>query len=108
MNENWVASVESLRSAELEARLQQTWNEMSQDIQNLYASMPDCIASCIGGRGGSTGNDGDDFLKYIAARDETCCHGFQPEGKSVSMNWKHLDSSRLEKLKAQQSAGKVI
>ncbi|GFS94838.1 transposable element Tcb1 transposase [Trichonephila clavipes] len=33
---------------ELEARLQQIWNEMSQDIiQNLYASMPDPISSCI-------------------------------------------------------------
>ncbi|GFW81610.1 uncharacterized protein TNCV_2882871 [Trichonephila clavipes] len=32
---------------ELEARLQQIWNEMSQDIiQNLYASIPDRIASC--------------------------------------------------------------
>ncbi|GFU50303.1 transposable element Tcb1 transposase [Trichonephila clavipes] len=31
---------------ELEARLQQIWNEMSQDIiQNLYASIPDRIAS---------------------------------------------------------------
>ncbi|GFS76308.1 transposable element Tcb1 transposase [Trichonephila clavipes] len=40
---------------ELEARLQQIWNEMSQDIiQNLYASMPDRIASCIRARGGST------------------------------------------------------
>ncbi|GFU57754.1 transposable element Tcb2 transposase [Trichonephila clavipes] len=40
---------------ELEARLQQIWNEMSQDIiQNLYASMPDHIASCIRARGGST------------------------------------------------------
>ncbi|GFV83272.1 hypothetical protein TNCV_1899981 [Trichonephila clavipes] len=30
---------------------------MSQDIiQNLYASMPDRIASCIRARGGSTGN----------------------------------------------------
>ncbi|GFX66584.1 transposable element Tcb2 transposase [Trichonephila clavipes] len=30
------------------ARLQQIWNAMSQDIiQNLYASMPDPIASCI-------------------------------------------------------------
>ncbi|GFV68355.1 transposable element Tcb1 transposase [Trichonephila clavipes] len=38
---------------ELEARLQQLWNEMSQDIiQNLYASMPDRIASCICTRGG--------------------------------------------------------
>ncbi|GFT03424.1 transposable element Tcb1 transposase [Trichonephila clavipes] len=41
---------------ELEARLQQVWNEMSQDIiQNLYALMPDRIASCIRSRGGSTG-----------------------------------------------------
>ncbi|GFW75561.1 transposable element Tcb1 transposase [Trichonephila clavipes] len=38
--------------SELEARLQQIWNEMSQDIiQNLYASMPDRIASCICARG---------------------------------------------------------
>ncbi|GFT00324.1 transposable element Tcb1 transposase [Trichonephila clavipes] len=41
---------------ELEAMLQQIWNEMSQDIiQNLYASMPDRIASCIRAGGGSTG-----------------------------------------------------
>ncbi|GFW13473.1 transposable element Tcb2 transposase [Trichonephila clavipes] len=41
---------------ELEARLQQIWNEMSRDIiQNLYASMPDRIASCICARGGSKG-----------------------------------------------------
>ncbi|GFU84836.1 transposable element Tcb1 transposase [Trichonephila clavipes] len=41
---------------ELVARLQQIWNEMSQDIiQNLYASMSDRIASCIRARGGSTG-----------------------------------------------------
>ncbi|GFV37763.1 transposable element Tcb1 transposase [Trichonephila clavipes] len=40
---------------ELEARLQQIWNEMFQNIiQNLYASMPDRIASCIGARGSST------------------------------------------------------
>ncbi|GFX88447.1 transposable element Tcb1 transposase [Trichonephila clavipes] len=40
---------------ELEAMLQQIWNEMSQDIiQNLYASMPDRIASCIRAKGGST------------------------------------------------------
>ncbi|GFY13906.1 transposable element Tcb2 transposase [Trichonephila clavipes] len=41
---------------ELEARLQQIWNEMSQNIiQNLYGSMPDRIASCIHARRGSTG-----------------------------------------------------
>ncbi|GFX97070.1 transposable element Tcb1 transposase [Trichonephila clavipes] len=37
---------------ELEARLQQIWNKMSQDsIQNLYASMPEHITSCIRARG---------------------------------------------------------
>ncbi|GFX42963.1 transposable element Tcb1 transposase [Trichonephila clavipes] len=41
---------------ELEARLQQILNEMSQDIiQNLYASIPDRIASCLRARGGTTG-----------------------------------------------------
>ncbi|GFX62444.1 transposable element Tcb1 transposase [Trichonephila clavipes] len=41
---------------ELEARLQQIWNEMSQDIiQNFYVSMPDRIASCIRARGCSRG-----------------------------------------------------
>ncbi|GFW54327.1 uncharacterized protein TNCV_3702881 [Trichonephila clavipes] len=41
---------------ELDVRLQQIWNEMSQDIiQNLYAPLPDRIASCIRAKGGSTG-----------------------------------------------------
>ncbi|GFV88087.1 transposable element Tcb2 transposase [Trichonephila clavipes] len=41
---------------EVEARLQQIWIEMSQDIiQNLYASMPDHTASCIRARWSSTG-----------------------------------------------------
>ncbi|GFU71183.1 transposable element Tcb1 transposase [Trichonephila clavipes] len=41
---------------ELETRLLQIWNEMSQDIiQNLYASMSDDIASCIRARGASAG-----------------------------------------------------
>ncbi|PRD17692.1 UNVERIFIED_CONTAM: hypothetical protein NCL1_63598 [Trichonephila clavipes] len=40
---------------ELEARLQQIWNQLSQDIiYNLYASMPDRIASCFCATGGST------------------------------------------------------
>ncbi|GFX72411.1 transposable element Tcb1 transposase [Trichonephila clavipes] len=40
-----------------EVKLQQKWNEMSQDIiQNLYTSMPDCITSCIRARRGSTGH----------------------------------------------------
>ncbi|GFY11107.1 transposable element Tcb1 transposase [Trichonephila clavipes] len=41
---------------ELEARVQQIWNEMFQDIiQNSYASMHDRIASYIRARGCSTG-----------------------------------------------------
>ncbi|GFX11898.1 uncharacterized protein TNCV_2996821 [Trichonephila clavipes] len=53
-----MASWASHKFDELEARLQQVLNEMSQDIiQNLYASMPDRIASCIRARRGSTGND---------------------------------------------------
>ncbi|GFW65395.1 transposable element Tcb1 transposase [Trichonephila clavipes] len=41
---------------ELEARLQQIWNEMSQDmIQNLYASMLNRITSYISAIRGSTG-----------------------------------------------------
>ncbi|GFX08827.1 transposable element Tcb1 transposase [Trichonephila clavipes] len=40
---------------ELEARLQQIGNEMSQDIiQNLYGLLPNRIASCIRARRGST------------------------------------------------------
>ncbi|GFV28000.1 transposable element Tcb1 transposase [Trichonephila clavipes] len=42
--------------SELETRLQQIWNEMSQDIMhNLYTSIPDRIASCMCARGGSIG-----------------------------------------------------
>ncbi|GFW73896.1 transposable element Tcb1 transposase [Trichonephila clavipes] len=41
---------------ELEVRLQQIWNEMSQDIiRNLCASVLYRIASCIRARGGSIG-----------------------------------------------------
>ncbi|GFW42713.1 transposable element Tcb1 transposase [Trichonephila clavipes] len=40
---------------ERDARLQQIWYEMSQDIiQNFSASVPDRIASCIRTRVGST------------------------------------------------------
>ncbi|GFY23494.1 transposable element Tcb1 transposase [Trichonephila clavipes] len=42
---------------ELKARLQQIWYEICQEImQNLYASIPDRIPSCIRARGGSTGS----------------------------------------------------
>ncbi|GFR03539.1 uncharacterized protein TNCT_389881 [Trichonephila clavata] len=52
--------------------------------------------------------DGDEFLQYIVAGDQTWCHHFQPEGKSVSMQWKYPDLPRLQKLKAQETAGEMI
>ncbi|GFW39276.1 transposable element Tcb1 transposase [Trichonephila clavipes] len=49
---------------ELEARLQEILNEISQDIiQNLCASVPDRIASCIRARVGSTGANGSAFAE---------------------------------------------
>ncbi|GFV47884.1 transposable element Tcb2 transposase [Trichonephila clavipes] len=60
----------------LEARLQQIWNEISQDIiQNFYASVPVRISSCIRTREGSTGYQGRcdesmlaDYYCWIAIR----------------------------------------
>ncbi|GFU73481.1 transposable element Tcb2 transposase [Trichonephila clavipes] len=50
---------------ELEARLQQIWNEMSQAIiQNLYASMSDRIASCIRSRGDQQGIKSSELLTH--------------------------------------------
>ncbi|GFW38023.1 transposase [Trichonephila clavipes] len=53
-------------------------------------------------------DDGDDFLQHIVAVGETWCYHFQPEVKSNSMQWKHPDSPRPEKFKAQQSTRKVM
>ncbi|GFV69129.1 transposable element Tcb1 transposase [Trichonephila clavipes] len=47
---------------ELESRLHQIWNEMSQDIHNLYASIFDCIASCIRATGVEQGIKSRDLL----------------------------------------------
>ncbi|GFQ74107.1 hypothetical protein TNCT_133041 [Trichonephila clavata] len=33
-------------------------------------------------------DDGGDFLKPTVAGDETWCHHFQPEGKSISIQWR--------------------
>ncbi|PRD28355.1 UNVERIFIED_CONTAM: hypothetical protein NCL1_32620 [Trichonephila clavipes] len=55
-NRAYLGSFGTTSLNELEARLQQIMNEMSQDIiQNLNASMPERITSCIHARGGSTG-----------------------------------------------------
>ncbi|GFW69136.1 transposable element Tcb1 transposase [Trichonephila clavipes] len=52
--ERWVEHPTSLN--ELDASLQQIWNEMSQDIiHSLHTSMPDHITSLIRARKGSTG-----------------------------------------------------
>ncbi|GFQ86977.1 hypothetical protein TNCT_430841 [Trichonephila clavata] len=37
-------------------------------------------------------DNGEDFLLHIKDRDKTWCHHFQPEGKSVSLQWKHPKS----------------
>ncbi|GFU19175.1 transposable element Tcb1 transposase [Trichonephila clavipes] len=50
---------------ELEARLQKIWSEVVEDIvQNLYASMPDRIVSCICARGGLTGSPPGGAIAY--------------------------------------------
>ncbi|GFW73879.1 transposable element Tcb1 transposase [Trichonephila clavipes] len=51
---------------ELEARLQQIWNEMSQDIiQNVYALLPYRIASWMDARNGSTGSGSRTFADSL-------------------------------------------
>ncbi|KFM69297.1 hypothetical protein X975_03065, partial [Stegodyphus mimosarum] len=52
--------------------------------------------------------DGTAFLQQKVAGDETWCHHFQPEGKSISIQWKHPDIPRPKKFKTQHSAGKMM
>ncbi|GFU95190.1 uncharacterized protein TNCV_4139741 [Trichonephila clavipes] len=55
---------------ELEARLQQIWSEMFQNIiHNLYASMPDRTASCIRAKACSTGSREDRHVFRIPLMD---------------------------------------
>ncbi|GFX65777.1 mariner Mos1 transposase [Trichonephila clavipes] len=49
----------------------------------------------------------DDFLQHIVAGDEIWCHNFQPERKSVSMQWKRPDPPWPKKFKTAAS-GKVM
>ncbi|GFV12979.1 uncharacterized protein TNCV_3175141 [Trichonephila clavipes] len=53
-------------------------------------------------------NDGDDFLQHIVVGDENWCRHFEPECKSISMQWKHPDSPRPKQFKAQQLTRKVM
>ncbi|GFU08431.1 transposable element Tcb2 transposase [Trichonephila clavipes] len=78
---------------ELEARLQQIWNEMSQDIiQNLYASMPDRIASRIRARGGSTGV----FLLRRVAQKQTMKAQIPKEQQVLGIRLSIFLSARVE------------
>ncbi|GFV54588.1 transposable element Tcb2 transposase [Trichonephila clavipes] len=68
---------------ELGAQLQQIWNEMSQDIiQNLYAPMPDRIASCIRARGGSTGF----HAEIVEVQIEVVSPSIIPSGNFAELN----------------------
>ncbi|GFW93092.1 hypothetical protein TNCV_3888331 [Trichonephila clavipes] len=51
-------------------------------------------------------DDGGDFLQHMV-EDETWCHHFQLEWKSVSLQWKHPDSPRSNKFKYQKSAREI-
>ena len=52
----------------------------------------------------------DSFLRVsrIVTGDETWVHHYVPESKRKSMEWRHPDSPRTKKFKAQRSAGKVM
>lgn len=48
------------------------------------------------------------FFDRIVTQDETWVHHFDPESKSQSMMWKHMDSPTPKKFKVTMSAGKVM
>lgn len=48
------------------------------------------------------------FFKRLITQDETWVHHYDPETKSQSMQWKHLDSPPPKKARVQPSAGKVM
>ena len=49
-----------------------------------------------------------DFLSRLVNMDETWLHHYDPETKQQSMEWRHSDSTRPKKIRAQKSAGKVL
>ncbi|GFV63935.1 transposable element Tcb1 transposase [Trichonephila clavipes] len=79
---------------ELEARLQQIWNEMSQNIfQNLYASMPDSIGLCIRPRGGSTESTIKSYLAEASQiKSKTCSDEVYFLMNMISVRMYHVDT----------------
>jgi hypothetical protein len=51
---------------------------------------------------------GESFLKWIATRDETWVHHYQPEIKWQNMQWKCPSFLAAKKLKTQPSLGKLM
>ena len=48
------------------------------------------------------------FLERIITGDETWVYHFEPKSKRRSMEWRHPNSPRSKKFKAQKSAGKIM
>ena len=48
------------------------------------------------------------FLERIITGDETWVYHFKPESKRRSIQWRHPNSPRTKKFKAQKSAGKIM
>ena len=48
------------------------------------------------------------FFKRLITQHETWVHHYDPETKSQSMQWKHLDSPPPKKARVQPSAGKIM
>jgi hypothetical protein len=49
-----------------------------------------------------------DFLSRVVIMVETWVHFYDPETTQQSMEWKHRDSPRPKKFRAQKSSGKVL
>ena len=52
--------------------------------------------------------EGNNFLSWIMACDETWCHFFDPATKQMSMEWRHSGSPRPKKTRSSIRAGKVM
>jgi hypothetical protein len=52
--------------------------------------------------------EGDQFLLNIGTGDESWIHNFEPEGKRLSVQYRHTSSPCPKKFKAVPSAGKIL